>query len=139
MIGGWVQIMGPVERVAQFKQIELALPRSNGLPGAELQQQRWPAATSRTRAEALSRLFVLPGSRYSDPEFSWKFAVPDPPAIGFLASRALGPQYDESESLLFGSGFGVGTDIKTGPNGNLYVVSLTQGAVYEIFPAEVAS
>jgi glucose/arabinose dehydrogenase len=39
----------------------------------------------------------------------------------------------ESESLLFGTGFGVGTDIQTGPNGNLYVVSLTSGAIYEIF------
>ncbi len=32
----------------------------------------------------------------------------------------------ESESLLFGSGFGVGTDIDTGPNGNLFVVSLAR-------------
>ena len=39
----------------------------------------------------------------------------------------------ESETLLFGSGFGVATDIRTGPNGNLYVVSLTNGAIYEIF------
>lgn len=39
----------------------------------------------------------------------------------------------ESESLLFGSGFGVATDLLTGPNGNLYVVSLTSGAIYEIF------
>ena len=39
----------------------------------------------------------------------------------------------ESESLLFGTNFGVGTDIETGPNGNLFVVSLTHGAVYEIF------
>jgi aldose sugar dehydrogenase len=38
----------------------------------------------------------------------------------------------ESESLLFGTGFGVGTDIQTGPNGNLYVVSLSAGAIYEI-------
>jgi len=35
--------------------------------------------------------------------------------------------------LLFGAGFGVGTDIQTGPNGNLYVVSLTNGAIYESF------
>jgi glucose/arabinose dehydrogenase len=125
---------------------------------------------------------VLPGSRYSDPQFSWKFAVP-PAGIGFLASRALGPQYKndlfagaatpltlggylfrfnltgnrqqvavddprlqdrvadntakhdltESESLLFGSGFGVGTDLDTGPNGNLFVVSLSHGAIYEVF------
>jgi glucose/arabinose dehydrogenase len=39
----------------------------------------------------------------------------------------------ESESLLFGTGFGVGTDIQTGPNGNLFVVSLTSGAIYEIY------
>ena len=39
----------------------------------------------------------------------------------------------ESESLLFGRGFGVGTDIQTGPNGNLFVVSLSNGAIYEIF------
>jgi hypothetical protein len=38
----------------------------------------------------------------------------------------------ESESLLIGRGFGVGTDIQTGPNGNLYVVSPTKGAIYEI-------
>jgi len=39
----------------------------------------------------------------------------------------------ESESLLIGRNFGVVTDIETGPNGNLYAVSLTSGAVYEIF------
>ena len=183
MNGGWIQIMGPVSRIAQFKQIELTLPPSGGLAGAELQQLRWPPSRiADTPAEALSRLFVLPGSHYSDPEFSWKFAVP-PAGIGFLASRALGPQYEndlfagaatpltlggylfrfnltgnrakigvddprledrvadnnakhditESESLLFGTGFGVGTDIETGPNGNLFVVSLTHGTVYEIF------
>ena len=33
---------------------------------------------------------------------------------------------------LFGAGFGVGTDIQTGPNGNLYVVSLNQDAIYQI-------
>jgi aldose sugar dehydrogenase len=183
MNGGWIQIMGPVERIAQFKQIELTLPPSGGLAGAQLQQIRWPPSNiADSPGEALSRLFALPGSRYSDPEFSWKFAVP-PGGIGFLASRALGPQYandlftgaatpntlgghlfrfnltgnrrriavddrrledrvadnnakddiTESESLLFGRGFGVGTDVETGPNGNLFVVSLSHGAVYEIF------
>jgi hypothetical protein len=29
----------------------------------------------------------------------------------------------------------VGTDMHTGPNGNLYVVSLSDGAIYEIFRA----
>ena len=38
-----------------------------------------------------------------------------------------------SSSLLFGRDFGVVTDIRTGPNGNLFVVSLSDGVIYEIF------
>jgi glucose/arabinose dehydrogenase len=131
--------------------------------------------------EALSRLFLVPGARYADPAFSWKWEVA-PGGIGFLSSRALGAQFEgdlfmgaatpvleggylfrfnltgnrreiavddprladrvadnrakheitESETLLFGRNFGVVTDIQTGPNGNLFVVSLTNGAIYEI-------
>ncbi len=175
--GGWVQIMGPVTRIAQYKSIELTLN------GGNLQQLRWPPSNiADTPQEALSRLYVIPGSHYADPLFSWKYAVA-PAAIGFLNSRALGPQYSgdlfvgaatpllaggylfrfqltgnrrkigtddprledgvadntakfditESESLLFGSNFGIGTDIQTGPNGNLFIVSLSRGSVYEIY------
>lgn len=38
----------------------------------------------------------------------------------------------ESESLLFGTNFGVVTDIQTGPDGKVYLVSLSHGAVYSI-------
>ncbi len=38
----------------------------------------------------------------------------------------------ESESLLAGRNFGVSTDIQSGPNGNLFVVSLTRGEILEI-------
>ena len=38
----------------------------------------------------------------------------------------------ESESLLFGENFGVTPDVKESPDGTLYVVSNTQGTVYEI-------
>ena len=38
----------------------------------------------------------------------------------------------ESESLLIGRDFGVVTDIETGPNGNLFLVSLDQGEVHQI-------
>ena len=175
--GGWIQIMGPVERIAQFKEIETTF-------GAQaLQQIRWPPTNiADTPEEALSRLFMLPGATYSDPEFSWKWEVA-PGGIGFVHGRALGPQFQndmfmgaatanleggylfhfnltgnrrmigvddprledrvadnldkheitESESLLIGRDFGVVTDIETGPNGNLFVVSLSQGTIYEIF------
>ena len=175
--GGWVQIMGPVERITQYKEIETSAQFFG------LQQARWPPTLIADSAqEALSRLFMLPGARYIDPEFSWKFEVA-PGAIGFMTSRALGPQFEgdlfmgaatpnllggylfhfnltgnrrkigvddprlddrvadnlakheitESESLLIGSNFGVVTDIETGPNGNLFVVSLSRGTIYEIF------
>jgi hypothetical protein len=39
----------------------------------------------------------------------------------------------ESESLLFGRNFGVGTDVQMGSNGNLYVVTLDRGVIYEVF------
>ena len=177
MNGGWVQIAGPVARLSQYKEIETTFGAGS------LQQVRWPPTNiADTPEEALSRLFVVPGARYLDPEFSWKWEVA-PGGIGFLSSAALGPQYDgnlfmgaatpqlqggylfrfrltgnrrriavddprledrvadnlakheitESESLLFGRDFGVTTDVQTGPNGNLFVVSLTNGAIYEIF------
>ncbi len=183
---GWVQIMGPPERIAQFKAIETdpTAPQPFAAGGYfGLQQIRWlPTNIADTPAEGLSRLFMLPGAHYSAPEMSWKFEVA-PGGIGFLSSRALGPQYrndlfvggartflegghlfhlnltgnrrkigvddprledrvadninkwelTESESLLFGRNFGVVTDIQTGPNGNLYLVSLDNGVVYEIF------
>ena len=167
---------GPVARIAQFKEIETTFG------GQSLQQLRWPPTNiADTPAEALSRLFVLPGSHYSDPEFSWKWEVA-PGGIGFMVGSGLGPQFKgdlfvgaatpileggylfhfnltgnrrkiavddprlndrvadnlakheitESETLLFGRNFGVATDIRTGPNGNLFVVSLTNGAIYEI-------
>ena len=39
----------------------------------------------------------------------------------------------EGETLLFGTHFGIVTDIQTGPNGNLFVVSLADGKVFEVY------
>jgi glucose/arabinose dehydrogenase len=187
MNGGWIQVMGPIARIDQFKLIETTMFAMN------LQQSRWPPTNiADSPEEAQARMVMLPGAHYSDPEFSWKFEVA-PAGIGFMNGRGIGPQYDgdlfvgaarpfleggflwhfnltgnrrkiavddprledrvadnlnkpapddpvanaeaiiESESLLFGRNFGVATDIRTGPNGNLFVVSLSNGAIYEIF------
>jgi glucose/arabinose dehydrogenase len=175
--GGWIQVMGRLERIADFKNIETS-PQYFGL-----QQIRWPPTRiADSPEEALRRLFVLPGSRYTDPLLTWKFEVA-PAGFGFIRGEALGEELDgdaiiggatpllfdghlfrlkfnesrtdlvfsdprledrvadnldkwditESESLLFGKGFGITTDIRTAPNGNLFVVSLSKGAVFEIF------
>jgi glucose/arabinose dehydrogenase len=195
--GGWVQIMGPANRIGEFKDIETKftplqgnLPLAGNLPFSlvdlatfipAMQQLRWPPTLiADTSSQALQRLFVLPGSHYSDPEFSWRWAVA-PAAIGF-AGNGLGPQhandlfvgaartfldggylfefkfdstrqhfafsdpaladnvddndykFDEGESgsLVAGENFGITTNIVTGPDGDLYVTSLTNGAVYKI-------
>ena len=59
--------------------------------------------------------------------------VDDPRLKDRVADNLAKNDITESESLVFGTNFGVGTDVETGPNGNLFVVSLTNGAVYEIF------
>ena len=38
----------------------------------------------------------------------------------------------EANLLRFGSGFGVVADLEIGPDGDLYVVSLSQGAIYRV-------
>ena len=91
--GGWVQIMGPLERVHDFKQIEVdAGFGANGPTG--LQQMRFPASSiADTPEEARARAFRVPGSHLRDPEFSWKQVVP-PAALGFIDGDGLGEQYD---------------------------------------------
>lgn len=175
---GWVQTMGPLSRLFEFKEIET----SEQFFG--LQQRRWPSTNiADSRKAARDRMFMLPGATFTEPEFSWKYAIA-PAAIGFQEGRGLGAKYDgslfvgmsrprpeggalmrfklsgnrkklalddypglgdrvddntapgealESDPLIFGINFGVVTDIETGPNGNLYVVSLSNGTVYEIY------
>jgi glucose/arabinose dehydrogenase len=57
----------------------------------------------------------------------------DPRLADGVADNTAKFDVTESESLLFGAGFGVGTDIQVGPKGNLFVVSTSKGAVYEIY------
>src|SRR5262249_19763736 len=52
--GGWVQVMGPLERIGQFKAIETTPPF------AGLQQARWsPTNIANTTEEALARMFQV--------------------------------------------------------------------------------
>jgi len=61
-----------------------------------------------------------------------KIAVDDPRLEDRVADNVTFHDMTESESLLTGRDFGIVTDIETGPNGNLFVVSLSNGAIYEI-------
>jgi glucose/arabinose dehydrogenase len=65
-----------------------------------------------------------------------KIGVDDPRLEDRVADNFAPRDMTESESLLFGTGFGIVTDIETGPNGNLFVLSLSNGALYEIYRAQ---
>jgi glucose/arabinose dehydrogenase len=184
MNGGWVQLAGPLDRFAQFKSIETKLFNS------AVQQVRYPPTRiAYTAAAARSRMFMLPGAFYKDPEFSWLYEV-GPAGTTFVTGNALGAEYNgtlwigsargfaqvggnggsiyrlkltadrtnidvsadlrladhvadnlfrtqkfdgtESETLLIGKGFGTAGDIEQGPDGNLYVVSVTDNVIYRI-------
>ena len=59
-------------------------------------------------------------------------ATDDPRLRDRVADNLFKFDITESETLLIGRNFGVSTDIQTGPNGHLFVVSISQGSVYEI-------
>lgn len=65
-----------------------------------------------------------------------RFRIGDPRLADRVADN--NDKYDptESEGLRIGRNFGVLTDIQTGPDGTLYLVSLSKGAVYQISRAE---
>ena len=126
-------------------------------------------------------MVVVPGSKYTDPVFSW-FPPIGVTAIEFLKSSKLGKGYtnnifvgdinngnlyyfevnktrtglkfensqasvsgllsdlvadDKSEisTITFGTGFGGITDIDTGPDGFLYILSYGNGSIYRIVPS----
>jgi len=148
-----------------------------------------PTRAAYSAGLALSRMFMLPGAVYVDPEFSWRFEI-GPAGATFVTGNALGAEYNgtlwigsarsfaqvggnggslyrikmtsdrlhvdvsadprladhvadnvfrpqkfdgtESETLQIGTGFGTTPDIEQGPDGNLYVVSVTDNAIYKI-------
>jgi glucose/arabinose dehydrogenase len=184
MNGGWIQVAGPLARIADFKRIEtLQFTRS-------LQQVRYPPTRiAYTGALARSRMFMLPGAVYVDPDFSWLYEV-GPAGATFVNGNGLGEPYagtlwigsarsfgqvggsggslyrfhltadrlrvdvsgdvrladrvadnlfrpqkfdpTESETLIIGQGFGATPSIEQGPDGSLYVVSITDNVIYRI-------
>jgi glucose/arabinose dehydrogenase len=181
MNGGWVQLAGPLSRISDWKQIETTQF------GGSLQQVRYPPTRAAYSPRwALSRMLMLPGATYVDPDFSWRYEI-GPAGTAFVTGAALGPEYDgtlwigssvansqvggnggslyrfdltadrlhvdvsadprladrvadnlhkfdgtESETLQIGTGFGTTPSIEQGPDGNLYVVSVTDNAIYKI-------
>jgi len=88
MNGGWIQFAGPLSRVADFKSIETTQFTQ------ALQQVRWPPTrVAYTPTLAASRLVMLPGATYVDPDFSWRYEI-GPAGTTFVSGNALGAEYN---------------------------------------------
>jgi glucose/arabinose dehydrogenase len=88
MNGGWIQIMGPLARYAQYKDIETTQYTM------ALQQVRYPPTRlGYTSALALARMFTLPGATYVDPDFSWRYEI-GPAGAVFVNGDVLGAEYN---------------------------------------------
>ncbi|MBW3612485.1 MAG: PQQ-dependent sugar dehydrogenase, partial [Chloroflexi bacterium] len=80
---GWWQLMGPVERFDEYRELEVA--SEDGTDVAEYP----PDQLAESADEAQERLVSYEGSQYVDPVFSWRY----PPAvtsIGFVTDDSLG-------------------------------------------------
>lgn len=115
MNGGWIQFAGPINRIADFKFIETTQFNS------ALQQVRYPPTrVAYTPALAMSRMFMLPGATYVDPDLSWRYEI-GPAGTTFVSGAGLGVEYDGT--LWFGS---ARSNQQVGNNGgSLYRLKLT--------------
>ena len=80
---GWWQIMGPVDRFDEYRQIETASEDGTDVPDMP------PDQLAENGDEAQDRLVQYEGSTFVDPVFAWKY----PPAvtsIAFVTDDALG-------------------------------------------------
>ena len=85
--GGWIQVMGPLSRVAEFKDIETTSPRRSRAAAVPLGDPSIASTRRGPRAPvpAAGRAYRIRSSAGSS-------VAPD--GIGFLDGRALGPQYE---------------------------------------------
>ncbi|MGI9027208.1 MAG: PQQ-dependent sugar dehydrogenase [Burkholderiaceae bacterium] len=89
-----------------------------------MQEGTDPAVRNASHGELFR--FRLTGNRQ-------KIAVDDPALEDRVADNLAHEDYfTEQSTILLGTNFGIVTDIQTGPNGHLYVLSLTRGNLYEI-------
>ena len=80
---GWIQLMGPPERFAEFKQLESDSP--DGMDNPDFPPDKLAANVD----EARDRMLVLDGSEYVAPVFAWKYPVAVT-SIGFVTDDSLG-------------------------------------------------
>jgi glucose/arabinose dehydrogenase len=139
---GWIEIMGPAQSQAQID----ALPKYGNFvysdPEFTWEKPVAPTAISFVKSEKLKD--------YEDSVFVgdcntgnlYRFRL-DPSRTEFVfSSPALADKVlnvgEPMAEILFGTGFGCITDIEVGPDGLIYIVSLSEERIYRILPKAAA-
>ncbi len=144
---GWRTVMGPSSRDPSPPPGPLTI-NQNGVDTVYTYGEpkfSWLITNGPT---AISFIDTVPFSNYRDFAFVGDFNAGQIYAFPLNADRdgfdfSLFPDLQdlvadnntERDLLRFGSGFGVITDIKVGPDGNFYVVSLSMGSIFKISPS----
>lgn len=139
---GWQAVMGPISREGKTEAELVMLPRSH-YSDPLLSWKIPPALTdieflnsSKLRMKYTNNIFV---GDYNGGNLYF-FRVNDQrndlrlDEFGSALYDRVVDNNQEFAPLIFGTGFGRITDIKTGPDGFLYILSISDGAIYRIMP-----
>ena len=138
---GWYAIMGPATE-QQVASLRGYVGYQYSDPEFSWEQPVAPTGLAFVESEALKKfngsLFVgdcTGGSLYKFTlnEARDGFAFASPHLSDNVANR--GESLDE---ITFGTGFGCVTDVEVGPDGRLYIVSLSEGTIFRILPEGMA-
>ncbi len=139
---GWIKIMGPAENQAQID----ALPEYGNYvysdPEFTWEKPVAPTAISFVKSDKLHDYqdSVFVGDCNTGNLYRFKL---DSARTGFVfdspdLSDKVHNLDDSMDEILFGTGFGCLTDIEVGPDGLIYIVSLSEERIYRILPKAVA-
>ncbi|HEX9846507.1 MAG TPA: PQQ-dependent sugar dehydrogenase [Candidatus Nitrosotenuis sp.] len=139
---GWIEIMGPAKNQSQID----SLPKYGNFvysdPEFSWQKPVAPTGISFVKSEKMldyqDSVFVgdcntgnLYRFKLNSDRTDFVFETPE------LSDKVLNLS-DPSDEIIFGSGFGCVTDIELGPDGLLYIVSLSEEKIYRLVPKSMA-
>ncbi|MGQ0605636.1 MAG: PQQ-dependent sugar dehydrogenase [Candidatus Nitrosotenuis sp.] len=137
---GWIEIMGPANNQTKIESLPKYENYAYSEPEFSWQKPVAPTAIEFGTKELgqEDKIFVVDcntGSLYRFTLDSERTGlVFESPELSDLVLNV----GESTNEIILGNGFGCATDIERGPDGFLYIVSLSDGSIYRIIPAAIA-
>lgn len=139
---GWIEIMGPAKNQTQIDSLPKYKNYVYSDPEFSWQKPIAPTAITFVKSDKMNdyqdSVFVgdcnngnLYRFKLNSDRTGFVFKSPE------LADNVLNID-DPMDEILLGTGFGCMTDVEEGPDGFLYIVSLSNGVIYRILPTAIA-